>query len=107
MTLSCPSSEPRTILCLIAAVVALVAVSSMTVRAQTGTAMLDALSGVWEGRGTMRRSPTAAAEPVSCRYEGTLADAADLATTVRDTISLPLGNGSSRSFQWISRWLPS
>lgn len=73
MTLSCPSSEPRTILCLIAAVVALVAVSSMTVRAQTGTAMLDALSGVWEGRGTMRRSPTAAAEPVSCRFEGTLA----------------------------------
>jgi hypothetical protein len=37
-----------------------------------GTDLLKALSGVWQGRGTVRQSPSAAAEPVSCRYEGAL-----------------------------------
>lgn len=43
-------------------------------RAQAGGAdLLKAMSGVWKGRGTVRKSPDAAAETVSCRYEGKLA----------------------------------
>jgi hypothetical protein len=30
------------------------------------------MSGVWKGRGIVRKSPDAAAEPVSCRYDGKL-----------------------------------
>lgn len=37
-----------------------------------GQEILRSLSGVWKGRGTARRSSTAAAEPISCRYEGKL-----------------------------------
>lgn len=43
------------------------------VRAQAGGAdLLKAMSGVWKGRGVVRKSPAAAAEPVSCRYDGKL-----------------------------------
>jgi hypothetical protein len=56
--------------CLLAAALG---AGSAPARAQSGGPdLLKALSGVWQGRGTVRQSPTAAAEPVSCRYEGKL-----------------------------------
>jgi hypothetical protein len=61
---------PLLVACLL---VAALGVASVPARAQSGgTELLKSLSGVWQGRGTVRESPTAAAEPVSCRYEGRL-----------------------------------
>lgn len=38
--------------------------------AQDGASFLERLAGAWQGRGTVRRSAGAAAEPVSCRFSG-------------------------------------
>lgn len=37
------------------------------------TDILKSLSGVWQGRGIVQRSATAAAEPVSCRFQAGMA----------------------------------
>ena len=70
MAASRRSPMPPLVTCLLVA--ALGAVSAPAHAQSGGTDLLKALSGVWQGRGTVRQSPAAAAEPVSCRYEGTL-----------------------------------
>ena len=75
MAASRRSSLPLTAACLLAVALAVVGDASAPARAQAGGAdLLKAMSGTWKGRGTVRESPRAAAEPVSCRYEGKLAD---------------------------------
>ena len=72
MAASRRSPMPPLVACLFVA--AFSAVSAPAHAQSGGPDLLKALSGIWQGRGTMRQSPAAAAEPVSCRYEGRLSD---------------------------------